>query len=349
MGKGEVDHKLKYTFVCLGCITVHAFLFVAFILLKVYGMAAFNIFSVIGYIVCTHGLKKEKYEPAFFYTCIEITAHTILASVNVGWECGFAMYIIAFVPVTLYMQFNMEKTLEIRRTYMIGIYQAAAFVFCRIYAHFNEPFFKIDSSISTAFYVFNSLCTFIMLTLFSVMFMLEIRSSHISMILKNETLNRMASVDALTGLLNRRSMSAEFNRAIGSKENFSVIMCDIDDFKKINDTYGHDCGDIVLKEVASSINSCLRDKDKVSRWGGEEILILINNSEASAAALIAERIRKKIERSELIFEEKTIHCTITIGVADFSEGKTLEHTITIADERLYRGKTSGKNRVISEN
>ncbi len=309
-------------------------------------MAVFNVFSVVGYVFCTLELNKDNYEPAFYYTCVEITAHTILASITVGWECGFAMYIIAFVPVTLYMQFNMERSLDMKRTYLIGLYQAIAFVGCRIFTYFTDPVIEFNEAISTILYVLNSICTFIMLTLFSVMFMLEIRSYHINMKQKNETLNRMASIDALTGLLNRRSMSAEFNKAKESGENFSVIMCDIDDFKKINDTYGHDCGDIVLKEVASSISGCLREKDKVSRWGGEEILILINDSETDATALIAERIRKKIERNEIIFENKIIRCTITVGVADFSEGRTIEHTITVADERLYIGKTTGKNRVI---
>lgn len=347
-GHGIVDHQLKYRFVFLACIGVHAMLAVAFALLGIYTLSVFNVFSVAGYVVCWRLINKKIYEPAYYYTCIEITAHTILAAVTVGWECGFSMYIIAFVPVTLYMQFNMEENPQLKRTYLNGIYQAAAYMLCRVFTFMIEPFKVIPDEAVIIFYLINSVCAFSMITLFSIMFMLEIRSSHLNMKLKNEELNRIASVDTLTGLLNRRSMTQRFNAAISSKDVFSVIMCDIDDFKKVNDTYGHDCGDVVLKEISSVISSCLRENDSISRWGGEEILIMINDSEVSEAALIAERIRKKVERRDIVYDEKTVHCTITIGVADITQGKSVEHTITIADERLYVGKTSGKNRVVSE-
>lgn len=346
-GNEIVDHQLKYKFVFVACIIVHIILVIIFAILGIFRMSVFNVCSVIGYILCWRWINKKVYEPAYYYTCVEITAHTILAAITVGWECGFSMYILAFVPVTLYMQFNMERTLDLRRTYLNGIYQAAAFVMCRIFTLMMDPFERITDEAIVSFYLFNSICAFAMITLFSIMFMLEIRSSHIAMQLKNDTLNQMASIDALTGLLNRRSMMARFNTAIESKDNFSVIMCDIDNFKKINDTYGHDCGDVVLKEISAAISSCLREKDSISRWGGEEILILINDAVTSEAALIAERIRKKVERRDVIFGEELIKCTITIGVADYSQGGNIEHTITIADERLYHGKTHGKNQVIS--
>lgn len=347
-GNETVDHQLKYKFVFVGCIFVHLVLVIIFAALGIFRMSFFNICSVCGYILCWRWVNKQVYEPAYFYTCVEITAHTILAAVTVGWECGFAMYILAFVPVTLYMQFNMEKSLELRRTYFNGIYQAAAFVMCRVFTLIVEPFEQIPEEAVVVFYLFNSICAFAMITLFSIMFMLEIRSSHIVMQLKNEALNKMASVDTLTGLLNRRSMMSRFHAAVEAGDNFSVIMCDIDNFKKINDTYGHDCGDVVLTEISSAISSCLREKDSVSRWGGEEILIMINDAVASEAALIAERIRKKVERRDIKFGDRIINCTITIGVADLSQGGSIEHTITIADERLYRGKTGGKNQVVSE-
>ena len=347
-GNEIVDHQLKYKFVFVACIIVHIILVFIFAILGIFRMSFFNVCSVAGYLLCWRWVNKEIYEPAYYYTCVEITAHTILAAITVGWECRFSMYILAFVPVTLYMQFNMEKSLELRRTYFNGIYQAAAFVMCRIFTLMMDPFEKISDEAVITFYLFNSICAFAMITLFSIMFMLEIRSSHMAMQQKNEARNKMASIDTLTGLLNRRSMMQCFNATIESKENFSVIMCDIDNFKHINDTYGHDCGDVVLKEVSSAISSCLRERDSISRWGGEEILIMVNDAAASEAALIAERIRKKVERREVVFGDKIINCTITVGVADISQGGTVEHTITIADERLYRGKTSGKNRVICE-
>ena len=346
-GNETVDHQLKYKFVFVACILVHIILVIIFALLGIFKLSFFNVCSVAGYILCWRWVEKEVYEPAYYYTCVEITAHAILAAITVGWDCGFSMYIIAFVPVTLYMQFNMDRSLDLRRTYFNGIYQAAAYVMCRIFTLIMEPFEKIADEAVITFYLFNSVCAFAMITLFSIMFMLEIRSSHMSMQLKNEELDKMASIDTLTGLLNRRSMMKCFDSALEGRENFSVIMCDVDNFKKINDTYGHDCGDVVLKEISMAVASCLRENDSISRWGGEEILIMINDAVTSEAVLIAERIRKKVERREIKFNDRIINCTITIGVADLSQGGSIEHTITIADERLYRGKTGGKNCVIS--
>ena len=127
---------------------------------------------------------------------------------------------------------------------------------------------------------------------------------------------------------------------------FSVIIGDIDDFKKVNDTYGHNIGDEVLVTVADIITSNVPDNASVCRWGGEEILILIQDN-LNGALPIAEKIRAEIAASSTIVEQGALKITMTFGVAEYTPGLTITKLISLADDNLYRGKNEGKNRVIA--
>ena len=164
---------------------------------------------------------------------------------------------------------------------------------------------------------------------------------------KNAILNKKASIDPLTNLLNRRSMAKEFEAAAERDEPFAVAMCDIDDFKNVNDSYGHEAGDLVLREVSRIITESVPENSPICRWGGEEILILFNNQSLSEALVIAEQIRERIANNEIPFYMHTLRITITIGVAPHKNGRQIEETISDADSRLYIGKGNGKNRVVS--
>ncbi|CAN7356613.1 GGDEF domain-containing protein [Pseudoduganella sp. LjRoot289] len=158
-----------------------------------------------------------------------------------------------------------------------------------------------------------------------------------------------ATSDPLTGLANRRSMDAtivELERA--RSFDVAVIMADIDHFKSINDRYGHNGGDIVLRRVAQAIAGCTRDSDYVARWGGEEFLIILPVGPASRVAEMAERIRRHIESmrfDELGGDGAPLTVTVTLGVAQRHANEALQATIRKADERLYDGKRLGRNRV----
>ena len=166
-----------------------------------------------------------------------------------------------------------------------------------------------------------------------------------------EELEKYANYDTLTRLLNRRSMDnylqAAYRQAKTGKASFCLLMADIDDFKKVNDTYGHDCGDEVLKYVAQTITTGVKKNDNVFRWGGEEICILLNADEEKAVAA-AERIRKDIYRDPVIYRNKTqVSVTITMGVSPYRDGMTIQAMMDDADAKLYWGKHHGKNQVVS--
>ena len=205
---------------------------------------------------------------------------------------------------------------------------------------------NVSPALELAIYIFNSICNFGFLFLVTLVFIMDMQAATNLLRNQNVALDNMASIDPLTGLYNRRSMQDFFNSAIKTEENFCLIMCDIDNFKKVNDTYGHDFGDVVLKEISQIIRTHVAGHGFVCRWGGEEILIM-TKVPLDYTCKIAESIRSSVEEHLFVWNETTIHCSLTLGVAVHRIGNVVEDTITHADRRLYYGKKNGKNRVIS--
>jgi diguanylate cyclase (GGDEF)-like protein len=160
----------------------------------------------------------------------------------------------------------------------------------------------------------------------------------------------LARVDTLTGLFNRRAFferaTGLWNTASRRSRPLTVAMLDIDHFKSINDRYGHATGDVVLKTVAELLTTTCRTSDVISRWGGEEFLLLLPETTLEQGSLLAERLRNAIERREIAVEEGSLRATVSIGVADLRGQPNLEALIGDADQWLYRAKGSGRNCVM---
>ena len=168
----------------------------------------------------------------------------------------------------------------------------------------------------------------------------------------NLQLGKLARSDSLTGLMNRRTfmekLQSEFERSRRYKNPLSLIMLDIDDFKGVNDVYGHVAGDRVLKFVADQIKDCMRTTDYSGRYGGEEFCAILTNTALEGASKIAERLRQSISEREFTGNDDVFTITCTIGLAQFDKDlKTIEEFVNKADEALYRGKRGGKNKVVS--
>jgi len=169
----------------------------------------------------------------------------------------------------------------------------------------------------------------------------------------NAKLKELSIRDELTGLFNRRYLDrvlqAEFVRAIRYKRNFSALLLDIDGFKRINDTFGHGCGDAMLRKVAAVIRGCLRNSDIAARYGGDEFAVLLPETDKENATEIAERLRRLIEGACFEWNGKNISTTSSIGVATMPDDRIADWSDMLekADTALYRGKAIGKNVVIA--
>lgn len=160
----------------------------------------------------------------------------------------------------------------------------------------------------------------------------------------------MASTDKLTGAANRQVFEEYFHRALEKAKSdqaaISILLLDIDHFKKVNDNYGHSIGDLVLKTVCNLLRSQLKEQDVLCRWGGEEFLILVPEMDLSRAAELAERICRTISQRELKVNGVHISITASIGVAEFQEQEPVEDLIKRADLALYQAKEAGRNQVV---
>lgn len=161
-----------------------------------------------------------------------------------------------------------------------------------------------------------------------------------------------SEADSLTGLLNRRTfmkkIETEAIRFSRSQKPFSLLFADIDFFKKINDTYGHAAGDEVLIFVSNLLSAEKREVDQVGRWGGEEFLILLPETNIEGAVTHGNEIREMISAKPINYEGQEINITMSFGVSEYSGNCTIEKTIDQADQRLYLAKNSGRNKVVSE-
>ncbi len=172
-------------------------------------------------------------------------------------------------------------------------------------------------------------------------------------------LQKLVFYDELTGVLNRRGFKDEAekafrvvypsarhqNRRTPMPVRFCILFTDIDNFKKINDTFGHEVGDKALKRIGAALRKTLRSEDLFGRWGGEEFVVALLWARAAQARMVAERIRRNIEQINLKVKNRRVPVTASIGIALHSREKDIFELIQTADKAMYRAKKLGKNRV----
>lgn len=167
---------------------------------------------------------------------------------------------------------------------------------------------------------------------------------------EKERSDYLANNDYLTGIFNRRymvkKMKEEYDKFLRTKEPFSIGIFDIDNFKKINDSYGHECGDFILMSLTRSIKESIRVSDSFARWGGEEFIIMLPQTNCQSAVVLFERIREKVQNTKYNYNDFKLNITFTCGVSEIGEEESIDSCIVRADTALYKGKTSGKNQIV---
>lgn len=165
------------------------------------------------------------------------------------------------------------------------------------------------------------------------------------------SLAKAAGTDPLTGLANRRAALEHLKYLMARHrregESFAILLCDLDRFKRINDVFGHDAGDAALVGVAGALTDALRDQDMSARWGGEEFLVVLPDTDIEGGLLVAEKIRARLAGEVFSAAGKMIRLTVSVGVSVY-RGEGVDLAIKAADEALYAAKSAGRNRVACE-
>lgn len=166
--------------------------------------------------------------------------------------------------------------------------------------------------------------------------------------INNSQLLEMTTTDMMTRLKQKHYFFAVISdkmEALEASSNLSVLMFDIDNFKKVNDTYGHACGDLVLQQVANIIKTSIRNTDLAARYGGEEFVVMLSEADVDVSTMIAERVRSRVENMEIIYEDKSVKVTISIGIAQYlHDGESVKSLVNRSDVALYESKHTGKNK-----
>lgn len=352
-GIRPINEQIKYQALGLCIALVHFSFMVTFYTLKITPLFIYNVVITVFYCVLSWIIgKKERYASVFISAFIEILLHSVLASLMLGWDWGFMLYTIALIPLAFYLTYTLpyfKKSVSAPIT--ISVIVCMVYVAVIIITNRMEPLYSYSVNLDavSGFYYYNTMLTFALILACSILFAIEIRYMQHNLEKENQDLEQLANYDPLTHLLNRRSMTTHLRQAMeqatGINEIFCLIMADIDNFKKVNDTYGHACGDKVLLEVAHVISGNVREEDYVCRWGGEEILILLRSGK-DVAVQVANRICKDVADCVISYKEMEISVTLTLGVAEYQEKDTIRTLIDRADEKLYYGKNHGKNQVV---
>lgn len=283
-------------------------------------------------------ILKKHYLTSTVIICAVILGFMITGVVCMGTEPAFQLYAVGMITCISYFGYLHKRVLkkELPFVPMIAVH-VACYIGVYVYARFHDPIYNVPRSAIDIHIIFNSVATFSIVILFLYLF-------HNIAIRNEEKLERMAMVDNLTGLYNRHYLLAALNQMeTKSPVDRWIALLDIDDFKKVNDTYGHNCGDYILHQIAVLAQETCKDCI-VCRWGGEEFIIFSARKSCGSERL--EALRKKIADEVFRYEGSDLRITVTVGVCSYNESLSSDIWISKADEKLYFGKNNGKNQVV---
>ncbi|WP_368030452.1 GGDEF domain-containing protein [Arcobacter sp. s6] len=302
-----------------------------------FSTALLNLFFACSFLLYFYFLYKNQIIKAcFFILVVFITYIFFICMFFLSNKIGTHYYFLV-VPTLAYLLFRKEYNISFFLSFL-------SFLFL-IYFSFNEGqnLVPLSSELSSFFYILHLSIIFIILIISINVFLFEMKN-------KEEILDKLANIDYLTGILNRRAFynKAEALMKLSQRygDELGLVLFDIDFFKKINDTYGHNMGDIVLKEISKKILLSIRDSDCFARYGGEEFIVLLPNITKDKLQVFAEKIRGLVENMYIENSDgKEIKVTISLGISFSIKNDTIEDFIKRADLALYDAKKSGRNRI----
>ena len=320
-------------------ILAHALFIALFAFFGLPTLALFNVASVAAWGAARIANQRMHPRLAAGLMFTEVVAHAVLALSLLGWRSGFHYYLLLAIP---FLMFNDQ--LKTRTVVAGSLLVAIAYVALRYLTYDVVPPPSWDGRAAFVEYM-NMLVTLTALAVLSIYF-------RFASIAAEQAMAQLAMTDPLTRLANRRRMrdllDGERVRFQRKHAPFAVVIADVDDFKRINDERGHDCGDLVLVTIAQVLKEALRAQDSVGRWGGEEFLILLPDTDLDGAAVVAEKLRAAVEKASLAFDGQSLKVTMTFGIATHAGTASVDDCVRRADEALYAGKSLGKNCVTSE-
>lgn len=267
---------------------------------------------------------------------------TIMNVYYLGWNVGIQHFLVVLLVFVFFSKYRHEPVKIAYAVFLFAL-RLALYYHCRS----HEPITILDASLNNALQTVNTFFIFLSLGLVSYLFSSTTQEMEGKLIEYNRKLMKQANTDTLTGLCNRRRTMEYLETLLGNATSqISICLCDIDHFKRVNDTYGHDIGDVVLTTISDTFRKALPPDTFLSRWGGEEFLLIFPNMNGDEAGTALEILRQKIR--DLAFDGGTENFTVslTYGLVEYDFHSDITTLLKEADEKLYIGKESGRDRII---
>ncbi len=333
--------------ICWVALVMHAIFLALFTALGILPLALLNVGSVSAYLICIYLNNKSYQNISQLLGAVEVLAHTAVAVPLLGWNSGFHYYIICLIPMVFF--FPVFHTFRSKLGASSGLFILYGGLY--LLTRQIEPSIPIRQDARTLLYFLNILGMFLLFCFLSYYYVSSTRIVEAELRRANEQLRWLATTDPLTHLLNRRTILEQIEREMKRVQRggrpFSLILCDVDDFKLFNDRYGHECGDYVLELIAHLLSEMLRGQDQIARWGGEEFLILLPETGLESAELVANCVREQLCFRNFYYQQLQVCITMTFGVNTYTQGASASESIRGADHAMLNGKEQGKNCVVT--
>jgi len=330
--RGTLNAFFKLALAAMG---IHGVLLCLFTAVDVPVLAWFNVASVVVYALTAWLVRRGRPHTALLLGTTEVMMFTALASIMLGWSSGFHYYLFALPPMMFL------SGLKQRFCVLAVIAVSLLYVSLSILLDHSRPVAALPELWLELMRYANVATTITVIGLLSFVYRSNVNGAV-------RRLKHMAATDPLTGLTNRREF---FRRAEAAGladhatvTGYALLLYDIDNFKQINDRYGHDVGDRILYSVGLVLQQTDDAAAIVTRWGGEEFLILLPGATLDDAESVAAIARRRLARAQLVESNRKVRVTVTVGLAEHRSDETLEQCIIRADTALRAGKRQGKNR-----
>lgn len=305
--------------------------------------------------VLFYGLSRvaslECFLPAFSVSFLTVMLQSIFTVCTLGDDCGIQLYLLALIMPSYYVRMTRYSPV-FQRWFIVLVCGACISGYLlsdEIIGQMITPLIQIDSLSQILYTFINVLGSLSMLAFVGNIFVQGYQRSVWDLVRSNHQLVHEVEQDALTGLKNRRGMEPLLERYFDDwvikGSSLTVALGDIDLFKQVNDSYGHDTGDLVLRRLGNLLACRIQPPAQVCRWGGEEFLFLFPLPLEQARCEL-EGLRRDVEQLSLCVQEQTLHVTMTIGLASADQSSSMAHLIHLADQKLYAGKQAGRNQVV---
>lgn len=323
------------------------FLFITYMAIGMLSSAFLSLGCCILYILAFGITYLNRTHFASFFSQALMVVWIALFIRTFGWDCGVQHFLFVLLVLNFTVSFHRIRS-KIFAAGCACVYRLLLYAYTR----HHIPASPLPDSISIWIQIINTVFIFAELTTIMIIFTQNSQQMESKLVRYNLELEHIASTDPLTGLDNRWQMCKYLEKSISGytlhkTEHLTVAMGDIDFFKRVNDTYGHEAGDEVLKTLAKLFRSVLEPKGHISRWGGEEFLFVFYGLDTDETKELLSELLDRIRHTPVLYGRELINVTMTFGIEEYSRDHSIDSVISEADRKLYLGKTSGRNQIIN--